>query len=98
MTDTDTDADGDAPEFTEADARLVQRVSIAVLAMLEAEGDGRHIMNVAALLTASVARSTGGPIEETNEIHNVTAGKMYAAMLAVKSDPAAPATEETPAT
>jgi hypothetical protein len=93
-----TDTDGDAPEFTEADARLVQRVALAVLAMIEPTGDGRHLINVAALLTASVAHSAREPIEETNEIHNVTAGKMYAAMLAVKSDPAAPATEETPAT
>jgi hypothetical protein len=94
---TDTDTDGHAPEFTEADARLVQRVALAVFAMIETQGDGRHIMNVAALLTACVAHSASDPIEEINASHNVMACAMYTAMLADVSTPA-PATEETPAT
>jgi hypothetical protein len=73
-----------------------------VIAMLEGAGDGRHMINVAALLTASVAHSSGTPIKTTNAVHNITARKLYAAMVAhtpaAPATPITPAPEETPAT
>jgi hypothetical protein len=96
MTDTHTDSDVEPDTaFTPEDASLVQRVALAVISMLEGTGDGRHMINVAALLTASVAHSSGTPIKTTNAVHNITAKNIYAAM--VEHTPAAPATTPTPA-
>jgi len=106
MTDTDTpdvaapdaavDVEADT-EFTLADAMLVQQTALSVIAMLEGTGDGRHMINVAAILTASVSHSSGTPIEITNKVHNITAIKLRESMDAYKPPtPNAPATEETP--
>jgi hypothetical protein len=99
MTDTDTPdvAAPDAavepdPEFTLADAVLVQKTALAALAMVEGVGDGRHLINVAAILTASVSHSSGTPIETTNRVHNVTAIKLRAAMDAHMPATGTPAT------